>query len=263
MLGVNTQYSGLHQGQAIAGSTGLFKRFMNLKIIQIFLALLLAGYMGLVRRTTRWTTDNLDVVEPLQESGKGFVACTWHARFLMTTAGWTKMRQVPHVLISRSRDGNLVAYTSKILRLGVIRGSRRSKLTAKSKGGANALREMLTTIENGDCIFMTPDGPRGPRMRMGEGPLRLAKLSGAPVIAYALSTSNKIMFNSWDRFMLPLPFGKGKIVFGGPVYVDAEATDKQLEAARLELEEIMNTCSQTADEAVGNDPIRPKPIQVN
>jgi len=236
---------------------------MNLKIVQIFLALLLAGYMGFVRYTTRWSTDNEEILQTLQESGEGFVACTWHARFLMTTAAWSKMPQTPHVLISRSRDGNLVAYTSKVLRLGVIRGSRRGKLTSKSKGGSSALREMLTTIEQGDCIFMTPDGPRGPRMRMGAGPLRLAKLSGAPVIAYALSTSHKIMFNSWDRFMLPLPFGKGKIVFGGPVYVATDSSDEVLETKRLELEEIMNACSQAADKAVGNEPILPKPIQAN
>ena len=234
---------------------------MNLKIVQIFLALLLASYMGLVRYTTRWSVENREILDSLQESGEGFVACTWHARFLMTTAAWSKMPQLPHVLISRSRDGNLVAYTSKILRLGVIRGSRRGKLSSKSKGGAGALREMLTTIEQGDCIFMTPDGPRGPRMRMGEGPLRLAKLSGAPVIAYALSTSNKILFKSWDRFMLPLPFGRGQIVFGGPVYVAADATDASLEETRLALEEIMNSCSQSADKAVGNEPILPKPIQ--
>lgn len=236
---------------------------MNLKIVQIFLALLLAGYMGLVRRTTRWSTDNIEVVEPLQKSGAGFVACTWHSRFMLTTAGWTKMKQKPHVLISRSRDGNLVAFTSKILRLGVIRGSRRAKITSKNKGGAGALRDMLSTIERGDVIFMTPDGPRGPRMRMGSGPLKLAQLSGSPVIAYALSTSNKILFNSWDRFMLPLPFGEGKIVFGGPVYIADDAGEEELKAKRLELEEIMNTCSQTADASVGNEPISPKPIPMN
>jgi hypothetical protein len=122
---------------------------------------------------------------------------------------------------------------------------------------------MLTTIEQGDCVVMTPDGPRGPRMRMGAGPLRLAKLSGAPVIAYALSTSNKILFNSWDRFMLPLPFGKGRIVIGEPVYVAADASEEELEAKRLEFEEIMNTCSQAADTAVGNEPILPNPFQAN
>lgn len=236
---------------------------MNLKIVQIFLAILLAGYMGLVRHTTRWSTDNVQIREKFQESGEGFVACAWHSRLLMTTAGWKKLPQHPHVLISRSRDGDLVATTAKILRLAVIRGSRRAKITSENKGGSSALRKMLTTIEQGDCVVMTPDGPRGPRMRMGAGPVRLAKHSGAPVIAYALSTSNKILFNSWDRFMLPLPFGKGKIVIGEPVYVPADASNEELEAKRLEIEEIMNTCSQAADAAVGNEPIRPEPVEVN
>lgn len=239
----------------------MFKRFMNLKFVQFSLALLLAGYMGIVRRTTRWSTDNAEIAEALQKSGTGFVACTWHSRFLMTTAGWTKMPQLPHVLISRSRDGNLVAYTSKILRLGVIRGSRRAKVTSKSKGGAGALREMLATIERGDVIFMTPDGPRGPRMRMGDGPIKLAQLSGTPVIVYALSTSRKILFNSWDRFMLPLPFGRGRIVFGGPIHVPADADDTTLERLRLELEETMNVCSQAADKAVGNEPVLPAELK--
>lgn len=231
---------------------------MNLKFVQISLALLLAAYMGFVRWTTRWSTDNVEVAVPLQASGEGFIACTWHSRFLMTTAGWTKMKQVPHVLISRSRDGNLVAYTSKILRLGVIRGSRRTKITSENKRGAGALRDMLTTIKNGDCVFMTPDGPRGPRMRLGDGPIRLAKLSGTPVIAYALSTSNKILFNSWDRFMLPLPFGRGKIVFGKPLFVPEDADDEEIERLRLEFETIMNEASQKADRAVGNEPILPE-----
>lgn len=240
----------------------MFKRFMNLKFTQVGLALILAAYMGLVRHTTRWKIDGLEHLAPLQDTGEGFVVCTWHSRFLMTTAAWSKMKQKPHVLISKSRDGNLVAYTSKILRLGVIRGSRKanSKGQPHKKGekrGAGALREMVQTLNNGDVIFMTPDGPRGPRMRMGEGPLRLAKISGAPVLAYALSTSNKILFNSWDRFMLPLPFGRGRIVFAGPLTVPKDADDAQIEHLRLQFEDMLNTASQAADTAVGNTPILP------
>lgn len=235
----------------------MFKRFMNLKLTQIGLALILAAYMGLVRRTTRWKFDGLESFTLLQSSNEGFVACTWHSRFLMTTAAWSKMTQKPHVLISKSRDGNLVAYTSKILRLGVIRGSRKAKFKDKEKRGAGALREMVQTLKAGDCIFMTPDGPRGPRMRMGEGALRLAKLSGAPVLAYALSTSNKVLFNSWDRFMLPFPFGRGRIVFAGPIYVPKDADDAEIERLRLQFEDMMNTASQAADTAVGNTPILP------
>lgn len=235
----------------------MFKRFMNMKSVQIILAVILAAYMGFVRRTTRWSFEGVEKLTPLQTSGQGFIACAWHSRFLMTTAGWSKMVQKPHVLISKSRDGNLVAYTSKFLRLGVIRGSRRSKLSENNKRGAGALREMVQTIHNGDVIFMTPDGPRGPRMRMGEGPLRLAKLSGAPVIAYGLSVSNKIIFKSWDRFMLPLPFGRGKIIWGGPVYVDKDADNTEIETQRLLLETLLNQATQGADISVGNTPILP------
>lgn len=234
---------------------------MNLKFVQISLAFLLAGYMGFVRRTTRWTFDGIDILTPIQNTGEGFIACAWHSRFLLTTAGWSKMRQKPHVLISKSRDGNLVSYTSKFLRLGVIRGSRRSKLKDTKKRGAGALRDMVNVLKNGDCIFMTPDGPRGPRMRMGEGPLRLAKISGAPVLAYGLSTSNKVLFNSWDRFMLPLPFGRGKIIWAGPVTVDANASNTEIERLRLHLEDLLNTATQNADSAVGNAPIMPAPIK--
>ncbi len=246
----------------LAGSYPLFKRLMNKKSVQILLAAILAAYMGLVRRTTRWSFEGVENLTPLQTSGRGFIACAWHSRFLMTTAGWSKMAQKPHVLISKSRDGNLVAYTSKFLRLGVIRGSRRSKLGENNKRGAGALREMVQTLKNGDVIFMTPDGPRGPRMRMGEGPLRLAKLSGAPVLAYGLSTSNKVLFKSWDRFMLPLPFGRGKIVWAGPVFVSPDADNTEIEAQRQHLENLLNTATQAADISVGNTPILPAEIPV-
>jgi len=235
----------------------LFKRFMNLKFVQVSLALFLRGYMGLVKRTTRWQVEGLDVSQPLQESGEGFVACVWHSRFMMANAGWTKMVQKPHFLISKSRDGDLVAAIGKFFGINVIRGSRRAKYKDKNKRGAGALREMIDVINNGDCVVMTPDGPRGPRMRMGEGPIRLAKLSGAPVIAYALSVSNNKLFNSWDRFMLPLPFGRGKIIFAGPVRVDKNASNADIELARKELEDILNQASQKCDRDMGSEIILP------
>ncbi|MBL4853473.1 MAG: lysophospholipid acyltransferase family protein [Robiginitomaculum sp.] len=235
----------------------MFKRFMSLKFVQLFLALLLSTYMRLVRRTTRWQFEGLELARPLQESGDGFVACVWHSRFMMAPAGWSKMVQKPHMLISKSRDGNLVAYTAEFLGVKTIRGSRRAKLKDKDKRGAGALREMIEVIKNGDCVVMTPDGPRGPRMRMGLGPLKLAKLSGAPIIAYALSVSNSKLFNSWDRFMLPLPFGRGKIIFAGPVWVDNKADDADIEKARIKLENMLNQASQKCDRDMGVEVILP------
>ena len=242
---------------AIAGSISLFKRFMNLKFVQMFLALLLSGYMRLVRRTTRWQFAGLEVARALQESGHGFVVCVWHSRFMLTPAGWPKMVQKPHMLISKSRDGNLVAYTAEFFGVKTVRGSRRVKINSKDKRGAGALREMIEVINKGDCVVMTPDGPRGPRMRMGAGPIKLAKISGTPIVAYALSVSKNKLFNSWDRFMLPLPFGRGKIIFAGPIWVDKQASEADIEEARQKLENILNQASQQCDRDMGNEIIRP------
>lgn len=241
----------------------MFKRFMNLKFVQVSLALMLAGYIGLVRHTTRWQFEGLEISKPIQRSGTGFVAVVWHSRFMMIPAGWSKMAQKPHILISKSRDGDLVTYVSKMSGARVVRGSRRAKFKDKDKRGAGALRQMIEVLNGGDCVVMTPDGPRGPRMRMGEGPLRLAKLSGAPVLAYALSVSNNKVFNSWDRFMLPLPFGRGKIIFAGPVMVDKDASNADIETARKKLEDMLNQASQKCDRDMGSEIILPADPKTN
>lgn len=230
---------------------------MNLKFVQISLALLLRGYMGLVRHTTRWQFEGLEISEPLQDSGQGFIVCLWHSRFLLANAGWSKMAQKPHFLISKSRDGDLVAAIGKFFGINVIRGSRRAKYKNRDKRGAGALREMIDVIKAGDCVVITPDGPRGPRMVMGEGAIRLAKLSGAPIIAYALSISNNKLFNSWDRFMFPLPFGRGKVIFAGPILVDRNASDSDVEKARKEMQKLLNQASQKCDADIGSEIILP------
>ncbi|MCF6275564.1 MAG: lysophospholipid acyltransferase family protein [Robiginitomaculum sp.] len=239
----------------------MFKPFMNLKLLQMSLAFLLATYIRLVRRTTRWQFEGLESFKSVQDSGLGFIVVVWHSRFMMTPAAWSKMQQKPHILISKSRDGDLVTYASQMLGAGVVRGSRQikrqAKLKDKDKRGAGALREMIDVLNDGDCIVMTPDGPRGPRMHMGEGPLRLAKLSGAPVLALALSVSNNKVFNSWDRFMLPLPFGRGKIIFSGPVSVAKDASNADIETARKKLENMLNQASQKCDQEMGSETILP------
>lgn len=229
--------------------------------MQRTLAFVLAQYMRLVRATTRWTIEGQEHLQPLQDAGVGFIACAWHSRFMMTPAGWSKMPQTPYVLISKSRDGNIVAYTSKFLKLGVVRGSRKAKITSQNKRGAGALREMIGVLENGDCIFMTPDGPKGPRMRMGVGPLKLAQLSGAPLLVYGLSVSKAKLFNSWDRFMFPYPFGRGMIIFDKPLYIGGDASDEEIETLRLDFETRLNTATMACDKAMGRTPIRPEPAR--
>lgn len=237
----------------------MFKRFMRSNAVQISLGWLVAAYMTLVKYTTRWEIERADQVQPIIDGGKGFIGMTWHSRFMMLTAAWKKGYQLPHVLISRSRDGAIVAHTSHFLGLKTIRGSAKKaakgNMTAKAKGGAKAGLDIVTALEKNDCIVITPDGPRGPRQRIGDGPIRLAKLTGAPIVPCTFAVRNRKQFNSWDRFVLPFPFGKGKIIWGTPVTVPADADERKIEHIRERIESEMNILLADADRSLGHAPI--------
>lgn len=100
-------------------------------------------------------------------------------------------------------------------------------------------------------MAISPDGPRGPRMRAGLGAIQLAKLSGAPIVLFAWSTKRRIVFNSWDRFVMPLPFGEGYLLWGGPMIVPADATAEEMETLRARLEQDLIDLTQEADRLAG------------
>lgn len=242
----------------------MFKRFMQSRAVAAVLGLFIAAYMTLVKYTTRWEVIGFEHAAPIIESGQGLIAATWHSRFMMLTSAWKKTYQQPHILISRSRDGEVVARASHVLGLKTIRGSAmRPKLKGgkkTSKGGAGAFRDMLRAVDGGGCVVITPDGPKGPRQRMGDGPFLLAKHSGAPLISCIFSTRFRKQFNSWDHFVVPLPFGRGQIIWGEPIYVPRDVTEADLAVIKAGFETQMNDNLARADSAMGHAPTLPEPL---
>lgn len=236
----------------------MIKAILNSGPVQAVLGALLAGYMSLVKATTRWERRGLEHAQPVWDSGAGVVGCVWHSRILMTIAVWPKTAQKPAILISRSRDGDVVADAAQRHGVAVVRGSSlNQRKTGKQKGSVGAFREMTRHVETGGCMAVTPDGPRGPRMRAGAGAIKLARTAEAPVLPCAWSTSRAIVFNSWDRFMLPLPFARGVIVYGEPIEIDADADDAVVKAAAMSLEERLNAATAEADQACGRELTEP------
>ena len=233
----------------------MFKRLLRRPGVQFTLGWSVAQYMRLVKRTTKWETRYADRVSHILGSGDGVIALTWHSRFMMLTAAWQADELDPYVMISRSRDGAVVAATCKALGLQTIRGSARK--SGKSKGGDAAAASALTAIRSGGCVVITPDGPRGPRQRLGGGPLRLARATGAPLMPCTFSITRRKQFNSWDRFVLPKPFGKGLILWGTPVSIPTETSDESLEAIRLNIETEMNALLAEADTELGHTVVDP------
>ena len=236
----------------------MLKAILNSGPVQAALGALLAGYMSLVKATTRWERRGLAHAEPVWNSGQGVVGCVWHSRILMTIALWPKHAQGPAILISRSRDGDVVADAARRHDVGVVRGSSlNQRKTTKQKGSVGAFREMTRHIETGGCMAVTPDGPRGPRMRAGSGAVKLARTGAVPVLPCAWSTRRAIVFDSWDRFMLPLPFARGVIVYAEPIWIGADADGAALETARATLEDRLNQATAEADQACGRSLTEP------
>ena len=233
----------------------MFKRLLRRPRVQSSLGWGVAQYMRLIKRTTRWDMRYAERVSHILGSSTGVIALTWHSRFLMLTAAWKANELDPYVMISRSRDGAVVAGTCKALGLKTIRGSRPKK--GKDKGGDKAAAAAMTAIRSGGCVVITPDGPRGPRQRLGEGPLRLARATGAPLMPCTFAVARRKQFDSWDRFILPKLFGKGLILWGTPVAVAAETDDADLESIRLSIETEMNALLAEADVELGHHAIEP------
>ena len=211
--------------------------------------------MRLIKRTTRWDIRHAERVSHILGSGNGVIALTWHSRFLMLTAAWEADELDPYVMISRSRDGAVVAGTCKALGLKTIRGSARK--SGKDKGGDAAAAHAMTAVRSGGCVVITPDGPRGPRQRLGEGPLRLARATGAPLMPCTFAVARRKQFDSWDHFILPKLFGKGIILWGTPVDVPADTSDDALEDIRLSIETEMNALLAQGDSELGHAPVEP------
>jgi len=211
----------------------VFKSMIKHITVEYILAYFLAGYMAIIKRTTRWTIEGETHIQPLRDSGDGLVLAVWHGRFFISNSGWHRGDQPASVLVSKSNDGAIITAAAKKLGLGVIRGSGAREGSDKDRGGREALRGMVKHIRNKGCVVITPDGPR------------------------ALSTRNRKIIKSWDKFMLPFPLGRGAIVWGEPVMVDRKASETDLEATRALLEERMIAVTHRADTITGKEIIRP------
>jgi hypothetical protein len=220
--------------------------------VQRVLAALIAAYMRLVFRLTRWTRMNEEPLSRRVQSGQPVITCFWHGRMLPMANFWHYKMPIS-LLGSPHRDGRLILRT--VQHFGV-----RSIVGSSTRGGSKALREMVETIENGGAITLAPDGPRGPRMRASPGVIALAKLTGVPIIPATFSTSAGKVLASWDRFLLALPFGRGVLICGDPISVAPNADASALEAARQLLESRLNDITAEADRLCGRRPVEPAPL---
>ncbi len=166
----------------------------------------------LIGKTLRIQIINRDVESRLEKQGKAIIYTFWHGRMLYFPYLY-RFSNKSTILTSPSEDGEIVARTAKIFGFSSIRGS-------SFKRGGPALLKMTRSIKEGKAVTMVADGSRGPLYKVQEGIINLAYLTGAPILPVVYGVKNKIQLKTWDRFIIPLPFSKIKVMYGDPVYVD-------------------------------------------
>lgn len=236
------------------------KRLLRSDVLFKSLGHVVGLYMRFVDATTRWEFDGLAAVEPYWKQGRPIVVVGWHGRIMQMHKCWPRSGyKRAFVLVSQSRDGEAIAEAVHALGYQTVRGS--TAKAGKNKGALPALREMLARLGKGETIALTPDGPRGPRQRMGLGAIQLARLSGAPIVPVAWATRHGVTLNSWDRFLVPLPFGRGRFVWGAPIQADRDLDAAGQETLRATIEAELNRLTAAVDQWAHRPVIEPAPVE--
>lgn len=193
-------------------------------------------FLQTVGVTSRFSFHHGAGARELLDSGKPVIYALWH-RFQLLLV-YVHRGEGVNALVSRSRDGEFIARAIGRFGFRAVRGS-------SSRGGGPALLEIVNRVRAGQRVCFTPDGPRGPYGSVQPGVAAAARLTGAPVVAVAWAGGPAKALSSWDRFLIPFPFGRYAVAYHEPLWIGPEessAEDKvrdALDAARRQAERLL------------------------
>jgi lysophospholipid acyltransferase (LPLAT)-like uncharacterized protein len=217
----------------------------------VFVARLLAALAGavilLLRSTLRVERLHPDRYEGLKARGVPILFALWHGRMFLSIL--QHRSQGIATMASQSKDGEIIARW--LTRSGYVatRGS-------TTRGGGQALRELVRHVRSGRHAALTVDGPKGPARVVQPGIVELAKLTGGWILPITSSCSRPRFLASWDRYLLPMPFSRAIVAYGEPFPIPPDMPDA--EAARR-IAEALDAATAEADWVAGITPPAGRP----
>lgn len=209
----------------------IWGKILEIGIFQWIAAAVMAVLVWFIYLTSRRYYENYEIFRKYKHKPAVFVF--WHGRSMMLSPFVFLNGVRTYAVASRHRDGRLMAKLQHFFGLGAIYGT-------SDDGGLSVLRKGVRKLRRGDCsICITPDGPNGPSLRVQDGALYFAKMTGVPIIPVCFSASHVWMQNRWDRYLLVYPFTKIKFNIGNPIFINSKISEKDFELARKNLEKIM------------------------
>lgn len=208
---------------------------------------LLSRYLAFCNRTTDWQIDGLDEMKAALDDGP-ILLIMWHSRMAMGAPHWPSGHAPVTSLHHRSPLGRISGVMQRNEGLQPVEMS-------ATRPNLAASRRVMRRFRQGVSIVMTGDGPVGPAHVLQNAPLDWASRLGAPVFAYAFSTTRGHRFDSWDRLLLPYPYGRGAQVFARyapPIPHQPDAPDRT--DLRRALEGFLDDTTARADALLGLPP---------
>jgi lysophospholipid acyltransferase (LPLAT)-like uncharacterized protein len=202
---------------------------------------LIRAYLSLIR--IRAVNEDM-ALQYLKNGGKMIVAI-WHQRILVVMGYARRFGEYkPSVMISKSRDGDMIADVYSRFSFRPIRGS-------SSRGGKEALAEMIASLTDYQIAVHVLDGPQGPRGVVKPGLVVMAQLSGVPIFPIYISVDRAWVLNSWDRTVIPKPLSTITFRWGKPIYVPKDLDNESFENIRTQIERYMKENQNRDDQEQG------------
>lgn len=173
----------------------------------------------------------------------GAIFAIWHGNQYVNLSVPKENRDKHNLLISPSNDGDTIANVSKMLGYSLIRGS------VKRRGKEAAL-EIISTLEKGQNVSYTIDGPKGPIYKVKPGIIRLAQMANVPIIPLQASINAKFEIPSWDKYHVPHFFAKGVAIYGEPIFVPKELSDEEFKEYQNQIEETLFALKEEAENLI-------------
>ncbi len=184
--------------------------------------------------------DDSGLIKPAMD--RNYIFTLWHNRILLMPSlyRWYVGRQPLAALASSSRDGEYAAGVVRRYGFVPVRGS-------TSRRANQGFLELTRLAMEGYNACITPDGPRGPRYVAQAGVVKLATVTGLPILPVSATVEPCKRLKNWDRTVIPLPFARCTARVGKPIVVPRDADDAMVEKYRLEVQQALVALSGDPD----------------
>ena len=213
------------------------KKLLKHFIVQQLLALIAFIYIVFVKITSNIKYENIDSPKKYWQNKKPFILAFWHGQLMTFSYTW-KINKKLNILASSHSDGRFGAIIARYFKV--------NNIPISSDSNNLSLRPIFKILNSNNYIAITPDGPRGPKEKVSEGIIKIAKISKVPIIPVGFGSSKNFCLKSWDSFLITLPFSKCRIVWGDSITIPENLEDKEIETYKKLIEEKINECVKKA-----------------